>query len=280
MPTLAQALEDTARRLERAGVESAASEAYELLGALLALSRSELLLARQRPLSAAETRRLEAWLRRREAREPLQHILGVAHFYGLSLRVTPQVLVPRPETERLVELALGALRGCTRPAVLDVGTGSGAVALALQAERPDAVVRASDLSEGALGVARENARRLALPVRFYRADLLAHPTVRAFARRAELIVSNPPYLPDGDRAVVSPEVRADPEAALYAGPDGLAVFRRLEREAFDALKAGAALLVELDPRNVERALAESRGWARAEVHADLVGRLRFIQLVR
>jgi release factor glutamine methyltransferase len=280
MPTLAQALEDTARRLERAGVESAASEAYELLGALLALSRSELLLARQRPLSAAETRRLEAWLRRREAREPLQHILGVAHFYGLSLRVTPQVLVPRPETERLVELALGFLRGCTRPTVLDVGTGSGAVALALQAERPDAVVWASDLSEGAVAVARENARRLALPVRFYRADLLAHPAVRAFARRAELLVSNPPYLPDGDREVVSPEVHADPVAALYAGPDGLAVFRRLEREAFDALKPGAALLVELDPRNVGRALAESRGWARAEVHADLVGRLRFIQLVR
>lgn len=240
MTTLAQALEDTTRRLERAGVESAASEAYALLEALLALSRSELLLARQRPLSVPQRRRLEAWVRRREAREPLQHILGVAPFYGLTLRVTPQVLVPRPETERLVELALAHLRGRARPHVLDVGTGSGAVALALQAERPDAVVLASDLSGAALAVARENARRLGLPVRFRRADLLADPAVRAFARRAELVVSNPPYLPEGDREAVSPEVQADPATALYAGPDGLAVFRRLEREAFSALQPGAA----------------------------------------
>ncbi|ADI13523.1 peptide chain release factor N(5)-glutamine methyltransferase [Truepera radiovictrix] len=280
MTTLAQALEDTTRRLERAGVESAASEAYALLEALLALSRSELLLARQRPLSVPQRRRLEAWVRRREAREPLQHILGVAPFYGLTLRVTPQVLVPRPETERLVELALAHLRGRARPHVLDVGTGSGAVALALQAERPDAVVLASDLSGAALAVARENARRLGLPVRFRRADLLADPAVRAFARRAELVVSNPPYLPEGDREAVSPEVQADPATALYAGPDGLAVFRRLEREAFSALQPGAALFVELDARNVARALAESRGWARGAVHDDLVGRPRFLQLVR
>lgn len=278
--TVGMALERVGTRLARAGVESASHEAFAMLEQLLGLPRGDLLLARRRPLSAEEALQLDAWVRRREAREPLQHILGVAHFYGLELRVSPQVLVPRPETERLVELALTYLRGRSRPLVLDVGTGSGAVALAVKAERPDAVVMASDLSGAALGVAQENARRLGFPVRFAHSDLLADPEVDAFARRADLVVSNPPYLPESDREAVSPEVQADPAEALYAGPDGLAVFRRLEREAFHALRPGAALLAELDPRNAAAALSESRGWSGRELHADLTGRTRFLQLTR
>jgi len=275
----AEALRTIKTRLEAAGIESAQAEAYVLLGHLLGASRSELLLSRQ-TLSAQQRETLEAWLARRERREPLQHVLGVAYFYGLELRVTPDVLIPRPETERLVEWALGFLEPFAAPKVLDVGTGSGAVALAVKAERPAAEVLATDVSAAALAVARENAARLGLDVRFAQADLLEGAEVQAFARRADLVVSNPPYLPAADIDAVSPEVRADPALALFSGEDGLAHFRRLERGAFVLLQPDAGLFVELDPRNVFAARAASGAWARKEVLPDLADRPRFLRLVR
>lgn len=278
--TLAEALKMAVARLERAGLPSAGAEASALLEALLELSRSDLLLSRGRPLSAAQEAELERWLARREAGEPLQHILGVSHFYGLTLRVTPDVLIPRPETERLVELGLSVLAGTTRPKVLDVGTGSGAVALAVKAERPDAEVRATDLSAAALSVASANAARLGLDIRFVRADLLALPDVQAFAREVALLISNPPYLPEADRAWLSPEVRRDPLEALFSGRDGLAHFRTLSAQALPLLQPGAVCLLELDPRNVTQAHAESGAWAEASVYPDLTGRERFLLLKR
>lgn len=269
-----------AARLEGAGVEGARAEASALLGALLGLSRTELWLERARVLSPAEAARLEAWLERRARREPLQHITGRAPFWGLELTVGPAVLVPRPETERLVELVLDDLRGVPAPKVLDVGTGSGAVALALKLERPDALVLASDLSEAALEVARANAIRHGLELAFARSDLLLGDEVRSFARAADAIVANLPYLPEGDRARVPPEVRHDPEIALYAGADGLALYRRLERQAAELLEPGARLWLELDPRNLRQAEREARGWGGAETFTDLAGRERFLRLLR
>lgn len=278
--TVGEALKAAGERLERAGLTSAEAEASALLGALLNAPRSDLLLSRTRTLTAAELTELGGWLERREAREPLQHILGVAHFYGLTVRVTPDTLIPRPETERLVELGLTALVAVPAPKVLDVGTGSGAVALAVKAERPDASVWGTDLSEAALKVAAANAARLGLDVTFSRSDLLSAPDVQAFARSADLLVANPPYLPAADAAQLSPEVRRDPPGALFSGADGLGHFRKLSAQARPLLRPGTVCVIELDPRNVARAHAESRAWAEAAIYPDLVGRARFLFLRR
>ena len=271
-------------RLERAfgdaGLAQPRTEALALLEGLLGLSRTELLLSRSRELTAQQERRLAGWLARRLGREPVQHILGAAHFYGLKLSVTPAVLIPRPETERLVELVLADLRGVGGPKVLDVGTGSGAIALALKAERPDAEVWASDVSGAALEVARNNGLRYGLELEFVRSDVLAAAELQTFAARADLVVANLPYLPERDRGWVSPEVRRDPELALYAGEDGLALYRRLEREAWALLRPGARLWLELDPRNIDAAAALAGAWAAFGVLEDLAGRRRFLRLLR
>ncbi len=275
-----EALGYASLRLGEAGLEHPEREASALLEELLGVSRSELLLSRTRILSADEAARLRGWLERRAAREPLQHVVGVAHFYGLTLEVNPDVLIPRPETERLVELGLEAIRGVLEPNVLDIGTGSGAVALVFKAERPDAAVWATDLSEKALEVAAGNADRLGLSVKFVQADLLDHPTVQAFARHADLLVANLPYLPETDAAWLSPEVQHDPASALFSGWDGLGHARRLLEQAATLLTPGAVCLLELDPRNVRQAETEVGGWAEIEVLPDLVGRERFLKLKR
>ena len=276
--TLAKALEMLATQLTAVST-SATSEAYLLLEALTGLSRSELLL-RQRSLTPAEAARLQRWLERRLAREPLQHITGTAHFYGLELSVSPDVLIPRPETERLVELALTELRGQPSPRVLDVGTGSGAVALAILHERPDAVVLASDISAAALRLACSNAERCGLELSVCRSDLLGAARVQTFARELDVLVANLPYLPASDALTVSPEVARDPALALYSGADGLNLTRRLLNEAFTLLAPGTRCLLELDPRNVRRAAALAGAWASVDVIADLVGRKRFLRLER
>jgi release factor glutamine methyltransferase len=268
-----------ADRLYCAGVPSPAVDATRLLGFVTGLERSELLVTR-RALTEAELTQFAALLRRREQREPLQHIVHGTGFYGLELETSPAALIPRPETERLVEIALQRLQGRLRPEVLDVGTGSGAVALAIKAERPDAAVTGSDIAPAALQLARTNAARLGLDVTFIESDLLETEAAARTARRVDLLVSNPPYLPAADRLAAQPEVAFDPALALYAGPDGLDVFRRLQRQAFELLRPGAQLLLELDPRNVRLAAteAEAQGWTGSEVLRDLAERERFLLL--
>lgn len=280
--TVGDALAHCRARLHAAGVASPEAEAWLLLEAATGLERLELLLHRGRPLEAAEEAQLAAWLQRREAREPLQHVLGRTHFYGLEVRVTPAALVPRPETEQLVELVLRELRGVREPRLLDVGTGSGAVALAVKHERPDATVMGSEWSAPALELARANARRLRLQLEWRRSDLLADPEVAAFAAGADALVANLPYLPERDRRALPPEVQRDPPEALFSGADGLDHFRRLEAQARRLLQPGRTLWLELDPRNAAaaRTHALTAGWASARLHDDLTGRTRFLQLVR
>lgn len=266
--------------LAEAGIESAAAEAWWLLEATTRRSRAELVIDRSRPLGPAELRELIHAVRRRAAREPLQHIVGRTEFFGIEVAVDARALVPRPETERLVELALERVRHVRSPRMLDVGTGSGAIALAIKHARPDAEVLATDVDPAALALARENAARLGLDVSFALSDALEDPGVEAFARRADLLATNPPYLPDADRAAASPEVRYDPVRALYGGPVGTELFLRLLAQARAFLPDGAWLVAELDPRNVRTAHAEVHGWAEAEIAADLAGRERFLLLRR
>jgi len=267
-------------RLARAGVASPEAEAAWLLTHLLGVSRAELGLLANKRLEEAEARVLEGWLARRERREPLQHILGFAPFYGLTLRVTPAVLIPRPETEQLVEIALQQLGALAAPRVLDVGTGCGAIALAIKHELPDALVMATDLSYAALEVAAANAAALGYAVALSQADLLAHPEVEAFAREADLVTANLPYLPESDWDNLSPEVQADPPLAIFAGRDGLEQFKRLLPQAHALLKPGAWLIAELDPRNAEAALTSATNWADRQLRPDLLDRPRFVLLQR
>ena len=253
--------------LGEAGVASPAAEADLLLESVLKLDRVSLLLCPTRVLSQGEQAKLTKWLARRMKREPLQHILGWAPFFGLELEVTSDTLVPRPETEQLVELSLRRLSDSTRPVVLDVGTGSGAIALAIKLERPDATVVATDISPKALRLARRNANKLGLQINVIAADLLTHPKVTKWAKKARLVVCNPPYLPDGDRAV-------------FGGLDGLDVVRRLEHQAQSLLKPGAELLLELDPRNLTVVRDFAKSWEYSQSYEDLAERKRFLLLTR
>ena len=276
--TRAQALRYARTRLEEAGFPSrqAEAEARQLLEHLTGEHGARFWRGAPLELEPGQQRRLEAALARRTAGEPLQLILGTAVFYGLELEVRPGVLVPRPETERLVELALAELPEDRPARVLDVGTGSGAIALALKRARPALEVYASEVSGRALELARANARRLGLEVTFLHAPLTAG------LARLDLIVSNPPYLPEAYRDEAPPELAWEAAEALYAGADGLAVARPLLAEAAAALAGGGGLLLELDPANVHALAREARraGFTEVAVLPDLAQRPRFLRARR
>ncbi len=272
---LKDALVAAERRLGAAGVASPRAEALLLLEAAIGVARGELLTQLDRPLRADEGGALAELLRRRVAREPLQHILGEAPFYGLMLSVSGDVLVPRPETERLVEIVLGELADDSGR-VLDVGCGSGAIALALKAERGDLEVWGTDVSTAALAVARQNAQRLGLDVKFLRSDLLADAEAARGAASCIALVSNPPYLPDSDRESLPAEVLSDPDLALFAGADGLDLARRLLKQARSLLPPRALFALELDPRNARELAEGMHDFSSVRLASDLSGKLRFV----
>ena len=209
---------------------------------------------------------------RRLAGEPIQYITGEAEFYGLPFHVNRDVLIPRPETELLVEKALAYAPIFRSPRILDVGTGSGAIAIALAHKWPEAMVTATDLSESALETARRNAERIefADSIRFLQGDLLGPVAGEQF----DLMVSNPPYVAENDRSTLAIEVRNyEPAQALFAGDDGLQIYRRLIPEAFKALTAGGILLLEIGYGQQEalQALLEKEGFAGIEFFSDLQG---------
>lgn len=292
--TVPEAHTAAAKQLAAAGVPSPEADAWRLLEAATGWGRSALLLNGAKPLDDAAVERLTLLVERRAARVPLQHILGSADFYGLELAVDGRVLVPRPETERLVELVLHELArqdlashasvrhasarsaGSTPQLMIDVGTGSGAVALAVKAERPGTQVVGTDISEDALTVARGNAARLGLEVGFARSDLLREEAVAALARRAAVLAANLPYLPETDRGSLQPEAAADPPGALFAADGGLALAARLAEQAWSTLPRGAVLALELDPRNVRGLAVRLGGWEDVRVEQDLAGRERFL----
>jgi len=203
---------------------------------------------------------------RRLAGEPVAYLVGEKEFHGLALRVDPRVLVPRPDTETLVDWALQCLEGRLRPTVLDLGTGSGAIALALASRRPDAEVSGVDASTDALAVARANASRLELPVHFTQADWLD-----GAPRDFDVIVSNPPYIAAGDPHL--PALRHEPVGALVSGPDGLDDIRRIVRAAPEHLRDGGWLLLEHghDQSTAVRELLSRRGFVQVQSRNDLAG---------
>ncbi|MBD9662716.1 [protein release factor]-glutamine N5-methyltransferase [Variovorax beijingensis] len=209
---------------------------------------------------------LSAQLPRRLAGEPVAYLLGEKEFHGLGLQVDARVLVPRPDTETLVDWALQCLEGRSAPRVLDLGTGSGAIALALQHARPDAEVDAVDASADALAVAEANAQRLGLPVRFRRAHWLD-----GAAGGYAVIASNPPYIAAGDPHLAA--LQHEPLAALVAGPDGLADIRQIVQQAPAHLADGGWLLLEHghDQAAAVRQLLQTRGFAEVQSRDDLAG---------
>jgi release factor glutamine methyltransferase len=258
------ALDSAMVAIGAAGSDTPRLDAELLLGHALGLDRAALAMAPEREVAGPAVRAFQELVRRRAAgREPVAYLLGRRGFRGLELEVDARVLVPRPETELLVEATLGLPRSAR---VVDVGTGCGAVALALKDERPDLDVLATDVSDDALAVARANARRLGLEVAFGRADLLDG------VGAVDAVVSNPPYVADGERAALPPEVaRHEPAVALFGGPDGLDVVRRLVRQAGASPARLLALEVGQGQAPAVAALVRAAGFGEAEVRRDLAG---------
>ena len=267
------------RRLGDAGVESPRVDAELLLAHVLGLSRSALVILGD--VGAADADRFTALVGQRADRVPLQHLTGVAAFRYLELAVGPGVFVPRPETEQLAGWALERLGGTPEPVVVDLGAGSGALALSIAHEHPGARVTAVERDAGAIEWTRHNAAARATagdtPVEVIAGDMTDPALLRGLDGAVDLVVSNPPYVPDGAR--VPREVADhDPPLALWGGPDGLDVVRGLLVTAARLLRPGAWLGIEhadQQGRALPALVRASGGWTDVEDHPDLAGRPRF-----
>jgi len=245
-------------------------DAAVLLAHVLGCARTWLVAHDDDPLPRLQADAFFALAKRRRAGEPVAYLTGTREFWGLSLRVTPDVLIPRPETETLVELALEWLPRDGAQRVLDLGTGSGAIALAIAAERPRARVVATDASAAALAVARDNAARLALTnVEFTHADWYDGVPGGAF----DLVVSNPPYVAADDPHLSAGDLRFEPAGALASGVDGLAALRTIVGGAPARLARGGALAVEhgYNQSPAVQDLLREAGFSRITVRRDLAG---------
>ena len=255
--------------LTAAGCDSPRLDAEVLLAAAMGVSRATIVANPSAELEPDHAWQFAEWARRRRSREPVAYILGTKGFRRLDLDVDPRVLIPRPETEHLVEVALGLPHGAR---VVDVGTGSGAVALALKDERPDLGVIATEASPDALDVARANARRLGLDVTLLEGDLLAPVT-----GPVDAVISNPPYIAEAERPGLPADVIGhEPGEALFAGHDGLEVIRRLVPAAVRRGARMVAVEVGWTQAGAVRALMAEAGLAEIEVVSDLTGLERVV----
>jgi release factor glutamine methyltransferase len=250
------------------GIDAPRLTAELLLATALGCDRVRLYLDFDKPVGDGELARYRELVKRRAAGEPTAYLTGAREFFGHRLAVDPRVLIPRPETEQLVELGLAALP--EGGAALDLGTGSGALAIALKLGRPGAAVTAVDLSPEALEVARANATALGAPVTFLAGDLYAPLPPEL---RFDLVVSNPPYVPTAELAGLQREVLREPRLALDGGTDGLEVLRRVVAGAPSRLRPGGLLLLEMHETHLESlpALCLAAGFERAEARRDLSG---------
>ncbi|HEX9861095.1 MAG TPA: peptide chain release factor N(5)-glutamine methyltransferase [Nitrospirota bacterium] len=245
--TVNDALNAAERELAASGVDGPRLTAELIMAHVMETGRAGVYARLRDELAAVEAERFFELVERRAGREPLQHITGRQEFFGLDFEVTPDTLVPRPETELVVTEALKRVAGTTGALVADIGTGSGCIAVAVAVNAPGAIVYAVDVSGPALAVAGRNAGRhgVADRVRSMQGDLLGPLAGMGLEGRLDVIVSNPPYIPAADIPGLQPEVQFDPDSALDGGPDGLDVVRRILRDAPAFLKPGGALLVEV-----------------------------------
>lgn len=266
-PDVRSVLTESIALLAAAGVETPKLDAEVILCNALGCERVQLISRPDRALSEAEAEAFRADIARRAEGVPVHYLIGRREFYGLEFEVNPDVLIPRPETEALVEETLSRLRPGMR--VLDVGCGSGAIAVALAKHAPEARVTASDLSHAALRTARRNAERHGVAAEFFEADL----TAAIGSGAVDVVVSNPPYVAERDRTSLPRELGYEPAGALFAGEDGLAVYRRLIPDARRAVRPGGLLALELGQGQLGsiRALAAAAGWREVAVREDLAG---------
>ena len=276
--TVLDLLRWTTQHFSERGIETPRLDAECLLAFALDCDRLRLYVDYEKPVDESERARFRELVRERASeRVPVALLTGRREFWSLPLRVSRDVLVPRPETETLVATALELVPDRdAEVAVLDVGTGSGAIALAIASERVKARITATDLSAAALVVARENAAALALSdrVRFLEGSLFEPVAGESF----DLVVSNPPYVAERDAAGLPPELRHEPASALFAGPDGTDVLRAIAARVGEVLAPGGAVLVELDPRQADAMSAWLReaGLVAINVHRDVAGRQRVV----
>jgi release factor glutamine methyltransferase len=266
--TLGEVLRATTEFLERKGVDSPRVDAELLLAHALGLTRIQLYTEHDRPLTETELAAARVLVERRGRREPLAYVLGEWGFRRLVLRTDARALVPRPETEVVVDRCLALLEGVEAPRVVDVGTGSGAIALAVAHERPDARMLATDSSREALALAGENAERLGLAVELVHGDLLA-----GLDGGFDLVVSNPPYVLPEELDELPPEVLAEPRAALVDMGQSAA----LARDARAVLSGWLVLEVHEGRAGEVAETLESLGYGDVEVTRDLVGRDRVVE---
>ena len=267
------------RRLSDAGAEAADSQAVWILESLTGFTRADLVAHADRELSERDWQKCLQLLQRLLKGEPLQYVLGTADFCGLRLDVSPAVLIPRPETEQLVEAVLGRIGHFRSPRLLDVGTGSGCIALAAKHQRRDARVFAFDVDPAALAIASKNARATGLQVSLYAADAQRRGFARAFAGLLDAIVSNPPYIDADERQQLPENVRDfEPVRALIAAPDPLMYYRSISREAAAVLRPGGLLAFEVhEERSTDVAtLMEKDGFLAVETLRDLAARPRIV----
>lgn len=293
--TVLEILNRTKVFFEKKGIPDARLDAeYIISHGLQMKSRMDIYLNFEKPLTEAELDVLRQMVARRANREPLQHIIGDTSFRGFIIKCDPRALIPRPETEMLVDMAKERLKGTDAPFIVEVGTGTGAISIACAKEIAEAKVLATDISEDALSLARENAEANSLGANaegsnltFAQGDLLDAVTSDVIAKatgsadkKIDCLIANLPYIPDGEKGKLQPEVdKFDPALALYGGPDGLTLVRKMLSQTEGKLSAGASILLEIGSEQAEVLKNEAANYPWLEfagIHKDYCGNVRFV----
>ena len=292
--TVLEILNRTKAFFEKKGVPDPLLDAqYIISHGLKMKNRMDLYLNFEKPLSPAELDILRPLVARRANREPLQHIIGDTSFRGFTIKCDPRALIPRPETESLVDMAKDALKSIENPFIVEIGTGTGAIAISCAKEIAGAKVLATDISEEALALARENAQANGLgdTLNFAKGDLLDAVTVETIKKatgdvfgeastKIDCLIANLPYIPDGEKGKLQPEVdKFDPALALYGGPDGLTLVRKLLQQTEGKLSAGAPIFLEIGSEQAEVLKNEAGNYPWLEfagIHKDYCDNIRFV----
>lgn len=273
MTTVLETIDGGTRYLEKRGIEDARRNMQLLVAHQLGCTRMDLYVRFDQPLTESQLVPLRDMLKRRGEGVPLQHLLGTVEFHRREFKTDARALIPRPETEELAEMILKAAPAAPGQRILDVGCGSGVLGLTLAAERPEAETVLVDVSPEALDLARENTAQLDLN----QVVLLESDLFTKVEGTFDVIVANLPYVPETDRPTLSKEVHHDPDLALFGGQDGLDVIRRFVPQAFDYLRPGGLIALEIghDQASQVASLLEHSGFRDIEVRSDLCGIARF-----